>query len=342
MNPEARERLFGVWNAFDHPVTLGITVALFVVLAASRLLIWRLAQSRRVSPTLRDELLRRWRSWVVLVPLLLMPVLLGAFWVIVGVGLLSLLCYREFARATGLFREKLVSLIVVLGIVATTLAVLDHWYRLFVALTPLTICLIAVVAVTVDHPAGYIQRVALGILGFVLFGTCMGHLGYLANSNDFRPAIILVVLAVQANDVFAFVCGKLFGRRKLLPHTSPNKTVAGALGATLLTTLLVIGIGLGIYPESTRVAYGISLAKEIRHLATFGMILSVAGQFGDLMISSIKRDLGLKDMGCLLPGHGGLLDRFDSVILAAPAAFHFANYIAGLGLDQPTRIFSGT
>jgi phosphatidate cytidylyltransferase len=69
--------------------------------------------------------------------------------------------------------------------------------------------------------------------------------------------------------------------------------------------------------------------------------VSVAGQFGDLMVSSIKRDIGIKDMGASIPGHGGLLDRFDSMLLVAPAVFYYIEFFRGFGLDQPTRIFTG-
>jgi phosphatidate cytidylyltransferase len=276
-----------------------------------------------------------------MVPLMLGPVLLGAFWTIAGIGLLSLFCYREYARATGLFREKLLSLVLMLGIVAVTLATLDHWYRLFVALTPLMVAVIAATGLLADRPNGYIQRVGLAVLAFLLFGTSMGHLGYFANDTNYRPYLILLVLAVEANDIFAYCCGKLFGRRKLAPNTSPKKTIAGSVGAVILTTLLVVGIGWFLFPAVTVTAHGINRWQQLRYLAMLGLIISVVGQFGDLMLSAIKRDLGLKDMGKLIPGHGGLLDRFDSLILVAPAAFHFANYIAGVGLNQPVKILTG-
>jgi phosphatidate cytidylyltransferase len=76
-------------------------------------------------------------------------------------------------------------------------------------------------------------------------------------------------------------------------------------------------------------------------LIGLGIIVSVVGQFGDLMLSSIKRDLGLKDTAKLIPGHGGLLDRFDSLILVAPAVFHYVGYFVDFGAGQPQRIFSG-
>ena len=72
-----------------------------------------------------------------------------------------------------------------------------------------------------------------------------------------------------------------------------------------------------------------------------GVLVSVAGQFGDLTLSSIKRDIGIKDMDVIIPGHGGLLDRFDSTLLVAPVAFHYVNYFAGPGPDPPVCILTG-
>ena len=76
------------------------------------------------------------------------------------------------------------------------------------------------------------------------------------------------------------------------------------------------------------------------HLVAMGVLLSVAGQMGDLVISSMKRDLHIKDMGSFIPGHGGLLDRFDSLLFVGPVMFHYIGYFQGFGLDQPVRIFT--
>jgi phosphatidate cytidylyltransferase len=333
MSTEAMERLFGVGHAFDHPVTLVVTLALTALLLGAYSIIWLLARSGRIDEKLHAELMLRLWSWLVLIPLILVPILLGAAFTMVGVGILSLMCYREYARATGLFREKLISLVVVLGILMVTFAAFDHWYRLFVALVPLFIGLIATVAILRDEPKGYIQRVGLGVLGFALFGTCLGHLSYLANDVNYRPMLILIFLSVEMNDVFGFIVGKTLGKRKLMPNTSPNKTIAGAVGAVVLTTLLVMGAGYFVFA-------GTALAHPV-HLAILGFLVSIMGQFGDLMLSSIKRDLGLKDMAATIPGHGGLLDRFDSVILVAPVVFHYINYFVGVGKGQVPNILTG-
>jgi phosphatidate cytidylyltransferase len=333
MSPEARERLFGAGHAFDHPVTFVVTLAVAALLLVTPSVIWLLVRLGWIDAKLRAELMPRYWSWLVLTPLILTPILLGAAWTILGIGILSLLCYREYARATGLFREKAVSLVVVLGILAVTFAELDHWYRLFVALVPFTVGVIAIIAILRDQPQGYIQRVALGVLGFGLFGSCLGHLGYLANDRNYRPVLILVFLSVELNDVFACTVGKTLGKRKLAPNTSPKKTIAGAVGALVLTTLLVTAVGSVVFQ-------GTVLANLV-HLVILGILVSVLGQFGDLMLSSVKRDLGIKDMDATIPGHGGLLDRFDSIILVAPALFHYINYFVGVGTDQAPRVLSG-
>jgi phosphatidate cytidylyltransferase len=105
------------------------------------------------------------------------------------------------------------------------------------------------------------------------------------------------------------------------------------VGALILTTML-----------TALLAHFVFRGTPVDHpanLIVLGLIISIAGQFGDLMLSSIKRDLGIKDMDAIIPGHGGLLDRFDSLVLAAPAIFHFVGYFNGFGLEQYSSIFTG-
>lgn len=329
-----RERLFGAASAFDDPVTVWITAGIAVVLVLAPLLVLLLSATGRLSAERRTKILTTWRSWLVLAPAIVVPVLLGAAWVIGAAAILALACFREFARVTGLFREHAIVAVVVVAIAALYFAVLDHWYEFFVALGPLSTVLVAAVAILPDRPPGYIQRVALGVLAIALFGGGLGHLAYFANDAHYRPLILWLVLGVEMNDVFAFTAGRLFGRRKLCPNTSPGKTVAGALGAFVGTTALVALLGRPVFA-------GTPLASPI-HLVALGAIVSVAGQLGDLALSSIKRDVGVKDTGTLIPGHGGLLDRFDSLLLAAPAVFHYVGYFRpGVGLDQAARIITG-
>jgi phosphatidate cytidylyltransferase len=319
--------------AFAHPVTVWIVSATLGVVAGAAAVIGALSASGRVKPELRRELWLRLGSWCVLLPVMLGPVLAGREFTVAAVTLLGLACYREYARATGLFRERLLSAVVVLGILFANFAALDHWYGFFVALWPLSVCLIAVASIPLDRPSGYVQRVGLAVLGYMLFGAGLAHLGYMANDPHYRPIVLLLLTAVALNDVAAFTCGKLIGGPKLLPATSPNKTVSGAVGALIVTTTLVAFVGGHVFA-------GTAMAQW-HWLILFGILVSAGGQLGDLMLSSIKRDIGIKDMGVVLPGHGGILDRFNSLLLVAPAAFHLIGYFVGFGLDQPKRLITG-
>ena len=331
MTAETAHRWFAVRDALAAPLVMPVLIGLAVVLAAFPL--GMAAAGGRADPKLRRELWDRYRSWLIFIPLMFGPVLLGAAATIAAVGLLSVLCYREFARATGLFRSTATSATVVAGIGAVTFAVADHWYEMFASLPPIFIALIAATALLPDRPADYLQRVALGAFAFVLFGVCLGHLGYLANDGRYRSILVWLVVCVECNDIFAFCCGKLIGGRRLAPHTSPNKTVGGAAGAVVCTTGLVVLLGhVGLVGTDV---------DTVGKLLPLGVLISAAAQLGDLTLSSVKRNLDIKDWAATFPGHGGLLDRFNSLLFAAPAAMHYIGFFHGIGLDQPSRVFTG-
>ena len=320
-------------EAYGPQVTLGIVAAVCAVMLLATAAILLLSRTGRVTDPLRTELWVRLRSWAMLLPLMIGPVLLGRPWLIGAVTVLGLLCLREYDRATGLFREPVMAGGVVLGTLLINFAALDHWYGLFTALFPLTVVGLAIISLPLDRPGGYIQRTGLAVFAFTLFGAGLAHLGYMGNDLQYRPFVLLLLTTVAINDVFAFTAGKLLGGRKLLPATSPNKTVSGAVGALAGTAPLVAAI-----------AWPIFAGTALDHwylLLGLGVIVSVTGQAGDLMLSSIKRDLGIKDMGVAIPGHGGLLDRFNSLLLVAPATFHYVGYYVGFGLDQPVRLYTG-
>ena len=163
-----------------------------------------------------------------------------------------------------------------------------------------------------------LQRVALAILGFVYLGWMFSHLGFLANSPHAVGYLLFLVVAVEGNDIAAFTCGKLFGRRKLREHISPNKTLGGAVGA--------VGVSLAL---PWLLSFSFPHFGPVELVLT-GLIVGVGGQLGDLAISVIKRDIGIKDMGGLIPGHGGILDRVDSLIFVAPLFFHMTRWFHGL------------
>ncbi len=129
--------------------------------------------------------------------------------------------------------------------------------------------------------------------------------------------VLLVFLSIWASDTFAYFGGKRFGRRRLSPHLSPRKSwegaYAGCIGAVIIAVAASLVMQSSVWPTPVLISWPLA--------AIIGLLASIAGVVGDLFESSLKREIGVKDSGNLLPGHGGILDRFDSLMLAVPAIY---------------------
>jgi phosphatidate cytidylyltransferase len=133
------------------------------------------------------------------------------------------------------------------------------------------------------------------------------------SSANGRTLLLFLVFVVEMSDVLQFVWGKTLGRHKILPTVSPNKTWEGFLGGIITTSLAALLIRF-LTPFTPLETVGVAL------------LLTVAGFFGGAVMSAVKRDFGVKDFGGLIPGHGGMLDRVDSLCYAAPVFFHYLRY----------------
>ncbi|HEX2078741.1 MAG TPA: phosphatidate cytidylyltransferase [Longimicrobium sp.] len=170
------------------------------------------------------------------------------------------------------------------------------------------------VAVTV-FGAGY---AALG--AFALF---LRHLPGVDDAGHGAALLFAPVLLTWASDTFAYFGGRAFGRRKLIPRVSPGKTVEGALSG--LVGSVAIGAGYALF-----LARFDGYVPGVLEGAVLGLVVSVTGQLGDLVESLWKRDVDVKDSGTLLPGHGGALDRFDSLLFTLPVGYGFFRFVVGL------------
>ncbi|MCA9105749.1 MAG: phosphatidate cytidylyltransferase [Planctomycetales bacterium] len=328
------ERLFDPSQALADAVTLGMVLGISVVLVSASLIVRFLELVDLINSRTRRDLLARERAWYLIALAVVLPILAGAAWVCLALLLLALLCFREFARAAKLSESKTAMGSVVAATLLTFAAVIDHWQELFSASFVIGVAVITVSCLLVDQPHGYLRRIGLSLLGYFLFCASLAHLAYFSNGEHFRPILLWLLLCTELNDVFAFTWGKVLGHRKLMPNTSPNKTWGGALGAIVCTTLFAALGGHYVF-GSTPLSHPI-------HLIAMGLLISVLGQLGDLLVSAIKRDLGLKDMSSVVQGHGGLLDRFDSLILVAPGIFYYVWFFfpGGVGVGQVERIFT--
>jgi len=269
---------------------------------------------------------RTYRGWLVMIPLVLGAIFLGREATIIGVTILAIIGFKEFARATGLYNDWWMTSVVylALGMLAAVSLAPDPrleqygWYGFFMALPVFVIAVILLIPILRNRTKGQLQGVSLAILGFIYFGWMFMHLGFLANAPNAYGYLLYLAFAVEINDIAAYTFGKMFGKRKLRDEISPNKTLAGFVGA-----------------------FGVSMALpwllwfsfphfEPLHLILTGIIVGLGGQLGDLVISYIKRDIGIKDMGTTIKGHGGILDRVDSMIFVAPIFFHMARWFHGI------------
>jgi phosphatidate cytidylyltransferase len=265
---------------------------------------------------------RIYRGWLIMIPLFFGCVILGRLALILGILGLSISGFSEFSRATRLNQDPWITRVVYLGLI--TIAVLSiirdpktgyfGGYGVFMALPIYVISLVLLVPIIQNRYEGQLQAVALGVTGFIYFGWMFGHLGFLANSAYAINYILYIVFAVQITDISAYNFGKLFGRHKLRSNISPNKTIEGAMGA-LIVSMCLPWLFRGTFPQFGPL-----------HLILTGLIVGVGGQLGDLTISFMKRDMNVKDMGTSIPGHGGILDRIDSLIYVAPLFFHMIRY----------------
>jgi len=273
-----------------------------------------LALLKRYDRQARRALWRNYVAWLFILPVLFIPLMAGRLAWIGLVLVVSLLCFREFGCATGLWRDRAFMLAAVTCIVGIFYPVAVCWYGLYLVMPIYATLILLTVPLARDTFEHMIQRTCLAVLGVVYFGWFFSHLAYLIHLENGVGHVVFVFLLTELNDVCAFSVGKAIGRHPLSPRISPGKTIEGSLGALVGTIGFAFFLRYAVPEFSTT------------HLVLIAALISITGTLGDLTMSFIKRDLGIKDMGKVIPGHGGLLDRFDSLIFVAPVFFHFTVY----------------
>ena len=265
---------------------------------------------------------KSYRSWLIMIPLILVCVFLGRLVTISFFTILGIFAFKEFAKATGLYRDWWMTGAVYLGIlgVGGLSAMIDPllgttgWYGMFAVWPVYIIALILLIPILRNQTHGQLQAIALALLGFIYIGWMFEHIAFLANAKNAYGYLFYLIFAVELNDIAAYTFGKTFGRHALRSNISPKKTWEGSLGALAVSMILPWLLWFS-FPHFTT-----------RDLILSGLIVGIAGQLGDLSMSVIKRDLGIKDMGTLIGGHGGILDRIDSLIYVVPLFFHMVRY----------------
>ncbi len=165
-----------------------------------------------------------------------------------------------------------------------------------------------------DHLVGRMAVTAFG-LAWVVMG--FGHLLLLRGLENGATLTVLAVGATWTNDTLAYFVGRVFGRHKMAPRISPKKTIEGAVGGLVGSVLFALAVK--VYTPWL----------PLREAAIMGIVIGITGQWGDLFESMVKRDLKRKDSGRLLPGHGGILDRFDSLLFVGATTYWLSILLLG-------------
>ncbi|MDM1758828.1 MULTISPECIES: phosphatidate cytidylyltransferase [Acinetobacter] len=269
-----------------------------------------------------DNLNARINAWWVMLIVIGAAILLGKTAFIILFGIISLFALREFISLLPTRRGDYFPLLIAFYFVIPYQYYLIYtdWYGLYSIFIPLYVfLLIPIASLKQEDTTHFLERSAKIQWGLMVSVFCISHVPALLNlklpgfDGEKIWLAIWLIMVVQASDVLQYVCGKLFGKHKVAPILSPSKTIEGLVGGIVLAT------GLGVLMNwLTPFTY--------LQAALIGLIVCIFGFFGGLVMSAIKRDRGVKDWGQLIHGHGGMLDRIDSICFSAPIFFHILRY----------------
>lgn len=270
-----------------------------------------------------SELSQRINSWWVMVSIFTLAMVLSRNVSLVFFGLISFLAIKEFFSIIPTRRaDRRILFWVYLAIPLQYYWVSMEWYGMFIIFIPVYMFLyLPMRMVIIGETKDFLRAAGTMHWGLMTLVFSISHVAYLlvlpANEN-FKAGgaglVLFLVFLTQFNDVSQYVWGKMFGKHRIIPKVSPNKTWQGFIGGVFTTTVFSILLSGLLTPLSLELAIAA------------GLLISVAGFIGDVTISALKRDIGVKDSGSLLPGHGGILDRVDSLTYTAPLFFHFIYY----------------
>lgn len=301
-------------------ILFGIFTAI-LFLASSIGYILKLRTKGQASPVI-DNLNARINAWWIMLIVLAVAISLGKPTFIILFALISFFALREFISLLPTRRGDYFPLLIAFYFVIPYQYYLIYtdWFGLYSIFIPLYVFLLVPIAsLKAEDTTHFLERSAKIQWGLMVSVFCISHVPALLNlkitgfTGEKIWLAIWLIMVVQTSDVLQYVCGKLLGKHKVAPILSPSKTIEGLIGGIALATTLGIAMA-WLTPFSYWQA------------ALIGFIVCIFGFFGGLVMSAIKRDRGVKDWGNLIQGHGGMLDRIDSICFSAPIFFHILRY----------------
>lgn len=297
--------------------TLGVLVLASVI---GGLLKWRVAKG--LPHGVIDNLNSRIKAWWVMVMLIGLSFIFGKTGVIILFVFMSFAALREYITLAYTRSGDHMSLVLMFYVALPMqyFLIWIEWYGLFSIFIPVHVFLILpIVSSLRGDTTRFLERTAKMQWGLMICVFCVSHVPALLTLQipgyQGRELLLIAYLiaVVQGSDVLQYVWGKLMGKRKVAPELSPSKTVEGLVGGVVSATLLGAAM------------YGITPFTPWQS-ALIALAICLMGFLGGLVMSAIKRDRGVKDWGAMIEGHGGMLDRLDSVVFAAPMFFHVVRF----------------
>ncbi|OXS25291.1 MAG: phosphatidate cytidylyltransferase [Acetobacterium sp. MES1] len=263
------------------------------------------------------------RIWtgVIGLPLLIFILYTGGFILVVGVSILAFVGTMEYTRAINkMIRPKMnVVLMIILTVMLMVTIKLDYYFLMPVLL----VAFIIIFCYEILSGNAGIERGSATLMGLIYVPIMFGHLFLFETVNKGPYYMWLIFVIAFTTDTAAYFIGKSIGNRKIAPLISPKKTIAGSVGGVVVAALCTILYG-------TILSSYFSFVLPWYLYLVVGVFGSIAGQCGDLTASMIKRKAKIKDFGTILPGHGGILDRFDSILFIIPLIYIFAKLTIGI------------
>ena len=302
-----------------------IQIVIFIILAilvfSSIVLgIWGLFSKSKML----TELKTRTKSWWIMCALFITATIISNVITYVCIGFLSFAALREFYSVIKLRKSDRAGMLwCYLAIPVQYYLAYRGWYELFIVFIPVFMFVWIPLILVLQGETKMIMSSMAGLptsLMLCVFG--LSHMAYLISLPEIdgfsaggKGLLLFLIFITQINDVMQFIWGKLIGKHKILPKISPNKTWGGFIGGLI---------------SSVFIGYLMSFLTPLNHWQVIVVSFFIAGVgfVGDVVVSAIKRDMGVKDMGQTIPGHGGVLDRIDSLALTTPIFFHLVYFFA--------------
>ena len=302
-----------------------IQIVIFIILAilvfSSIVLgIWGLFSKSKML----TELKTRTKSWWIMCTLFITATIISNVITYVCIGFLSFAALREFYSVIKLRKSDRAGMLwCYLAIPVQYYLAYRGWYELFIVFIPVFMFVWIPFILVLQGETKMIMSSMAGLptsLMLCVFG--LSHMAYLISLPEIdgfsaggKGLLLFLIFITQINDVMQFIWGKLIGKHKILPKISPNKTWGGFIGGLI---------------SSVFIGYLMSFLTPLNHWQVIVVSFFIAGVgfVGDVVVSAIKRDMGVKDMGQAIPGHGGVLDRIDSLALTTPIFFHLVYFFS--------------